>query len=74
MTRPEPGELASLREGGLSEAARREFRSSARATGAWERAHAPDFEAILDWIDELRALFGDPAVDRTPWRGNDFRL
>jgi hypothetical protein len=29
---------------------------------------------VIDFIDQLRALFGDPPVDRTPWRGNDFRL
>jgi hypothetical protein len=29
---------------------------------------------ILNWIDQLRTLFGDPPVDRRPWRGDDFRL
>jgi hypothetical protein len=74
MTRPTAEELASLREDGLSETLRREFRASARATAAWEREHGADLEAILDWIDQLRSIFGEPAVDRTPWRGNDFRL
>jgi hypothetical protein len=74
MTRPTAEELASLREDGLSETLRREFRASARATAAWEREHGADLEAILDWIDQLRSIFGDPPVDRTPWRGSDFRL
>jgi len=74
MTRPTAEELASLREDGLSEARRREFQASARATAAWERMHGADLEAILDWIDQLRSIFGDPPVDRTPWRGGDFRL
>jgi hypothetical protein len=67
-------ELASLREDGLCEARRRDFQASARATAAWEREHAAGIEAILDWIDQLRGVFGDPPVDRTPWRGSDFRL
>jgi hypothetical protein len=74
MTRPTAEELASLREDGLSDALRREFQASARATAAWERAHGADLEATLDWIDQLRGVFGDPPVDRTPWRGSDFRL
>jgi len=74
VSRPTRAELESLREEGLSAARRREFRDSARATRRWERAHAPDLEAILEWIDELRALLGDPPVERRPWRGSDFRL
>ena len=74
MTRPTRVELASLREDGLSEARRREFRASAQATAAWERAYPSDVEAILDWIDQLRRAFGDPPVDERPWRGDDFRL
>jgi hypothetical protein len=31
-------------------------------------------DAVLDWIDQLRALFGEPRVDRRVWRGSDFRL
>lgn len=33
-----------------------------------------DLADVLEWIDALRARFGDPAVDSTPWRGNDLRL
>jgi hypothetical protein len=74
VTRPTRRELDSLREDGLSEARRRELRASARATTAWESAHPTDIEATLDWIEQLRSIFGDPPVDRTPWRGEDFRL
>jgi hypothetical protein len=74
MTRPSREELREMREQGLSDEARSAFRASARAVEAWERAHPVDVEGILDWIDQLRALFGDPPVDRTPWRGDDFRI
>ena len=74
MTPPTTEELASLREDGLSEARRREFQASARATAEWERRHGAGLEEILDWIEQLRSIFGDPPVDRTPWRGSDFRL
>lgn len=74
MTRPTPEELESLRQDGLSERRRREFRAAERATSRWDRAHPVGLEGILHWIDELRALFGDPPADRTPWRGGDFRL
>jgi len=67
-------ELESLREDGVSLAMRRELRASARATEQWDRAHPTDLAAILDWIEQLRQAFGDPPVDRRPWRGNDFRL
>jgi hypothetical protein len=74
VTRPDDAELEALREDALSEAARRDFRASARATAEWERAHPTTLEGILEWIDQLRAAFGDPPVDRRPWRGTDFRL
>jgi hypothetical protein len=67
-------ELESLRAQPLSAAERAEWRASARATAAWDRRHAADVDAILAWIDGLRAAFGDPPVDRRPWRGDDFRL
>ncbi len=68
MTPTEPDDAilpASAREG---------FDTSRRAVAAWERAHPVDLAGILDWIDQLRALFGDPPVDHRPWRGDDFRL
>lgn len=74
MSRQSPDELESLREDGVSPAMRRELRASARATEQWDRAHPTGLAAILDWIEQLRAVFGDPPVDRRPWRGSDFRL
>ncbi len=67
-------ELESMREDGHSAAIRREFEASAAATARWDRAHPMDVNAVLDWIEELRLVFGDPPVDRRPWRGDDFRL
>jgi len=67
-------ELEEFRDDALSEAARRDFRASAEATARWEREHPTDVDAILAWIEELRHVFGDPPLDRRPWRGNDFRL
>jgi hypothetical protein len=67
-------ELEEFRDDALSEDARRAFRASAEVTACWDRAHPLDVNAILDWIEELRQVFGDPKLDRRPWRGNDFRL
>lgn len=74
MTRPSAEELAEMREQALSPEAREGFAASRRAVAAWERAHPVDIAGILDWVDQLRSLFGDPPVDRRPWRGDDFRL
>jgi hypothetical protein len=72
---PSREELESLRADGLSAERRRALRAAARASADPDVPRgARGVEAILDWIDELRALFGDPAVDRRPWRGSDFRL
>ena len=68
------GDLDEFRDDALSPRAREAFRASAAATEAWDRAHPMDLEAALDWIDQLRAAFGDTEVDRRPSRGNDFRL
>jgi hypothetical protein len=67
-------ELESMREEAFSAELRLAFRASAEALRHWERAHPVDVAAILDWIDELRRVFGEPPVDRRPWRGSDFRL
>ena len=67
-------ELEAFRTEGLSDSRREEFRRSKQATARWERAHAAGLDAVLDWIDALRAAFGDPPVNRRPWRGDDFRL
>lgn len=74
MSAERDAELESLRAEGLSRELRDEWLASARATAAWERRHACSVEAILEWIQSLRAAFGDPPVDRRAWRGNDFRL
>lgn len=74
MSHASAAELESLLEDGISRPRRHAFRESSRATAQWDRAHAPDLEAILDWIDQIRALLGDPPVDHGPWRGGDFRL
>jgi hypothetical protein len=67
-------DLEAFRQEGLSKARRDAFRAAAEAEVAWDRAHPVDLEGILAFIDQLRALFGDPPVDRAPWQGNDFRL
>ncbi len=74
MSAVDPAELATLRAEALSAALRGEFAASARTTAAWSRAHPLDLDAILDWIDQLRALLGDAPAQRRPWRGSDFRL
>jgi len=67
-------QLEDMREDGLSEHRRREFRAAAEASRRYDEAHPVGLEEILDWIEQLRALFGDPPVNRAPWRGGDFRL
>lgn len=67
-------ELEAMRWEALAPECRAAMRRSAEAVAAWERDHPSDVGAALAWIDELRAVFGDPPVDRTPWRGDDFRL
>lgn len=67
-------ELESFREEGHSAARRDAFRAAAATEAAWDRAHPVGLEGILEFIDQLRAAFGDPPVDRSPWRGSDFRL
>ena len=74
MSQPSARELSGLLEDGLSEARRRDFEESARICADRDRAHPVSLEGILDWIDQLRALFGEPCVDRTPWQGDDFRI
>jgi hypothetical protein len=69
-----PEELEELRADGLSPERRREFEAAALAARRFEQARPGGIEEILHWIDELRALFGDPPIDRRPWQGDDFRL
>jgi len=51
-----------------------EFARSEEAVREWERAHPTTLDSILDWIDSVRSVLGDPPVNREPWRGDDFRL
>lgn len=79
MSRLTREQLEEMREDGLSPDVRKAFEVAERATDAWERERGRaqsqlGIEEILDWIDELRAAFGDPEVDRRPWVGDDFRL
>ena len=74
MIRVTERDWAEFREDGFSEARRRDFDASVRACEAWDRAHPVTLEGVLTWIDQIREAFGEPEVDRTPWRGNDFRL
>ena len=75
MSRPTREELESLREDGLSPERRRALREAARAGAPPESPRGgPGIEAVLAWVDELRAVFGDPPPSLRPWRGSDFRL
>ena len=72
--KPTREELESLREDGLSEERRRAFAASRAAVSRWQSRHPGDLESALAWMAALRRAFGDPPVDRRPWRGSDFRL
>jgi len=72
--KPAPEELEALREDGLSEERRQAFAASRAAVSSWEARHPGDLASALAWMEELRRAFGDPPVDRRPWRGGDFRL
>jgi hypothetical protein len=79
MSRLTPAQLEQMRDDGLSGDVREAFATAERATDTWERDRARaasqlGIGEILDWIDELRAVFGEPEVDRRPWIGEDFRL
>ncbi len=79
MSRLTPEQLEEMREDGLSPEIREAFRAAERASDAWERKRGRaqsqlGIDEILAWIDELRAVFGEPEVDRHPWVGDDFRL
>jgi len=74
MSRLSAAEIEELLRDARDPERTRAFAESARICEEWDRAHPVGLEGILDWIEQLRALFGDPPVDRTPWRGDDFRL
>lgn len=69
-----PRDLEEFRDDALSPATRASFAASESATRAWERANPTSLEGMLDWIDQLRAVFGDAEPDRTRWPGDDFRI
>ena len=54
-------------------AVREDFARSVRAQRS-ACAGPADLAAALDWNAQLRALFGDPPIDRSPWPERDFRL
>ena len=67
-------ELLEFRDEGRSGERRQAFRDAERKIRDWERAHPQTLDSILDWIDQLRDVFGDPPIDTRPWQGDDFRL
>lgn len=72
--RPDRGELEALRADAASRDRAGDFAASRQAVERWAREHPADLESALAWIEALRRTFGDPPVDRRPWRGSDFRL
>ena len=69
-----PRDLEEFRDEALSAQSKANFAASDRAVEAWQRANPTSLEGTLDWIDQLREAFGEPAVDRTPWRGDRFLI
>ena len=67
-------DLEEFRDEAVSAESKAQWAASARAVEAWERANPTTLEGILDWIDQLRLAFGDPEPDRTPWRGDNFKI
>ena len=75
MSRPTRDELEAMRDAGRSQDVRAAFAASQRSVAEWERSQgASGLVEVLEWIDELRSVFGDPEVNRRPWIGDDFRL
>jgi hypothetical protein len=79
MSRLTREQLEQMRDDGLSSDVRDAFIAAERASDRWgrDRGRAQSqlgIDETLDWIDELRAVFGEPEVDRRPWTGDDFRL
>jgi hypothetical protein len=66
--------LLEFRAEGLSEARRRAFRESAAIAERWDLEHPLGLEGVLDFIDQLREMLGEPAVKSEPWRGTDFKI
>ena len=75
MSRPTFDELEAMREAGRSNDLRSAFAAGERSVAEWERSQgATGLVEVLEWIDQLRRVFGDPEVNRDPWVGEDFRL
>ena len=79
MNRLTSEQLERMRKDGLSRDVRDAFAAAMRASDVWERERGRaqsqlGIDEILDWIDELRSVFGEPEVDRRSWIGTDFRL
>ena len=72
--RPGRDELEAMRADAASRDRAGDFTASQRAAERWAREHPTDLASALAWIEALRRAFGDPPVDRRPWRGSDFRL
>jgi hypothetical protein len=66
--------LLEFRAEGLSEERRLAFRESAAITEKWDREHPLGLAGVLDFIDQLREMLGEPAVNTEPWRGDDFKI
>jgi hypothetical protein len=69
-----PEELQEFLAESRSPERERALREAAAKLRLWEQSHPHTLDGILDWIDQLRAIFGEPPVDPRPWVGNDFRL
>lgn len=72
-------QLEEMREDGMSPRIRSDFADAKREIARWEHARGRarlqlGIEDMLVWVDALRAVFGEPEVDRRAWVGNDFRL
>jgi len=48
--------------------------ASRRAVAAWQREHPVGLDEVLDTLAWIHERFGEPPVDRRPFRGDDFRL
>ena len=69
-----PGDLSRLLEEGQSPGRQRALREAGARSRDREHEQLRTLDALLDWIEQLHALFGEPPLDERPWRGGDFRL
>jgi hypothetical protein len=66
--------LREMREDAESPERREDFARAAQAQRATDPAGFDGLAAALELCTQLRELFGDPSIDRTPWPERDFRL